>query len=685
MPEADAALTLPGTGAPQVARAKATKARKGKRPKPPGVPAPELPVARVAVDIPLPHLDRPFDYLVPESLHEKAVVGCRVRVRFAGQLVDGYLLDRVATSQHQGRLAPLARVVSSEEVLTPAVARLARSVADRYAGTLSDVLRLAIPPRHAAAEAAASRSYPELQPAEGLPSSPGSGWQEYTNGPQLLDALAAGRSPRAVWASLPGATWPSLVADAVAATAASGRGSIVVVPDHRDVERVDAALAKALGVGRHVLLAADLGPRERYRRWLAVRRGQVRVVLGTRAAAFAPVEELGLLVVWDDGDDLHAEPRAPYPHVREVLALRAHQGDAGLLVGGFARTAEGASMVATGFARSVAPPRPVVRSYAPRVRATDDGAFGDDPQLRAARLPHLAWRVAHESLAIGPVLVQVPRAGYVPAVSCTRCHTRADCPACHGPLGLTRSDTAPACRWCGTVAAGWRCEECGHDRLRARVVGARRTAEEIGRAFPSTPVLTSGGGSVLAEVTDRPALVIATPGAEPVAAGGYVAALLLDTWALLGRADLRAGEEALRRWLAAAALVRPASARGQVIVVADAALRPVQALVRWDPVGHAARELDDRVSAGFPPAVRVAVLTGPPAAVQDLMQRSTLPESAAVLGPTALSGGGVRTVIRVPRSDGLNLAAALRRGAGERSARKAEDPVSVRIDPVRID
>ena len=116
--------------------------------------AERLPVARVAVDVSLPHLDRPFDYLVPERLAETAIPGCRVRVRFASQLVDGYLLSREAASEHAGRLAFLERVVSPEPVLAPEIAGLARAVADRYAGTLADVLRLAIPPRHAGAESA---------------------------------------------------------------------------------------------------------------------------------------------------------------------------------------------------------------------------------------------------------------------------------------------------------------------------------------------------------------------------------------------------------------------------------------------------------------------------------------------------------------------------------------------------
>ena len=111
-----------------------------------------LPVARVVVDTPLPHLDRPFDYLVPEQYDEIAQPGVRVRLRFAGRLTDGFLFERLAETEHAGKLARIERVLGDERVLTPDLARLARAVADRYAGVLPDVLRLAIPPRHAAAE-----------------------------------------------------------------------------------------------------------------------------------------------------------------------------------------------------------------------------------------------------------------------------------------------------------------------------------------------------------------------------------------------------------------------------------------------------------------------------------------------------------------------------------------------------
>jgi primosomal protein N' (replication factor Y) len=428
------------------------------------VPAAELPVARVAVDNPLPHLDRPFDYLVPASMQDSAGPGVRVRVRFAGKLVDGFVLERVAHSDHPGKLTPLERVVSPERVLTPEVAELARAVADRYAGTLADVLRLAVPPRHARTESAArppndtgsppvrvstqesqgahDSGRPAVpgvaensgQPAvpadaarepddlgrtpeigaeplsgedaargphgsgrEGLPAkaaksdpAPSGGedaaWADYPMGASFLDALRNGRTPRAVWSALPGGKgWTAALAAAVRATLDGGRGALVVVPDGKDVALLDAELSRVLGGGRHVALTANLGPAERYRRWLSVLRGQVRAVAGTRAAMFAPVAELGLVAIWDDGDDLHAERLAPYPHAREVLGIRAHRAGAAMLIGGYARTAEATQLIASHWARPIVAARQTIRSLAPRVRpAGEDAELAKDQAARGS-------------------------------------------------------------------------------------------------------------------------------------------------------------------------------------------------------------------------------------------------------------------------------------------------------------
>ena len=227
-------------------------------------------------------------------------------------------------------------------------------------------------------------------------------------------------------------------------------------------------------------------------------------MLGTRAAALAPVADLGLVVVWDDGDDLHAEPRTPYPHVRDVLVQRAHLAGAAALVGGHARTAEAQVLLDTGWARALDAPRAVVRAVAPRVDGTSDDDLARDPLARAARLPALSFAAAREALAAGaPVLVQVPRRGYVPSLLCARDRTPARCAACAGPLATGGRGAVAGLPLVRGARGRLACPVCGGTALRAGVVGARRTAEELGRAFPGTVVRTSGGGEVLAAVPGR--------------------------------------------------------------------------------------------------------------------------------------------------------------------------------------
>jgi primosomal protein N' (replication factor Y) len=609
--------------------------------------------------VPLPHLDRPFDYLVPDDLDDVVQAGSRVRVRFAGRLVDAYVLERVQESEHEGRLTFLERAVGAEPVLTPETIQLFRAIADRWAGTFVDVVRLGVPARHVSAEAHRTEPAPLL--------------------PLAVDGQGG-------WSALPGESWPRVLAEAVHTALGAGRGSVVVVPDVRDLDRLDTALTAQLGPGQHVALSAELGPAERYRRWLAVRRGAVQVAIGTRSATYAPVSDPGLFAVWDDGDDLHAEPRAPYPHVRDVLALRSALTGAALLVGGFARTAEAQLLVESGWAHDIVADRPTLRALAPRVRSVaDDAELARDPAAAAARLPSLAWRTARQALAAGsPVLVQVPRAGYLPALACARDRTPARCGHCGGPLAHYRrpaTDAVPACRWCGRPAGNWSCPVCGERRLRAAVVGSERTAEELGRAFPGVAIRVSGRDHVVTEVVDEPALVVATPGAEPVAAQGYGAALLLDGWALLSRPDLRAAEETLRRWANAAALVR---AGAPVIVGADAAVPAVQALIRWDAAGFAARELTERRELGFPPATRMAAVTGSPSGIAEIVDAARLPAGTQLDGPVPVDADTERLLLRVPRGSGQELAHALKAAAALRSARRSGDPVRIALDPIAM-
>ncbi|WP_250739177.1 primosomal protein N', partial [Actinomyces sp. 186855] len=569
----------------------------------------------------------------------------------------------------------------------------------RPAGPRSDVLRLAVPTRHATTERAVRAEHAGHAVHPRRPSRPQAGptgWGAYTGGAELLDAISDGHAPRAVLTALPARegvldSWEGLLAQAVRASLSGGRGALVAVATTAQAEALAERLSEDLDGEEVLVLSAEHGPARRYRVFTRLLLGHARVVVGTRAVALAPVADLGLAVIWDDGDDRLDEPRAPYVHARTVLALRSGLEHCALLVASRTRSVEAQSYVLQGWARDLEAPRPLIRATVPRVEVPGDSELGREGASGRARIPSLAHRALREALDHGPVLVQVARSGYAPVVVCATCRAVARCRACSGPLSMSRRGEA-ACRWCGRPGAGWACPHCGGERLRMAGSGSVRTGDELGRAFPGVPVVVSGTRAdhgVVTTVDARARIVVATPGAEPVAEGGYTAVLLLDGAVLSSRPELGASSEALRRWANAVVLARHDA---RVILLGSPDLAVSQALVRWSHAGFAAEELRERLELELPPAVRCARLDGPLPAVEAYLEAARA-RGWDVLGPVhapqpvarPTRGGApapehVRALVRVPLTQGRELAEALRLQSRERSVHR-QDPVRIELDP----
>jgi primosomal protein N' (replication factor Y) len=632
------------------------------------------------VDVPVPHLDRPFDYAVPESMAESALPGARVRVRFAGRLADGFVVARLDRADHEGDLRPLERVVGDEPPLTADTLALVQRVAEHCAGTFSDVVRAAVPPRHARAESAASK------PATWRPEHDEAWrarWLAYAGGGALVDRVSRGGPgvTRAVWSAAPATSWvDDVVALASSVLATTDGGVLIVAPDVTDVDRLLAALSDARQAGVVGTLTADQGPERRYREFVRVRRGGARLVVGTRSAVFAPVRDLRLIIMWEDGDDGFTEPHAPYWDARDVAALRSIETGCDLVVGSSARSVATQQWCELGWARSIEPTRSTITSRAPVVRAESPADGARDEAAGAARIPHAAFEVARAALASGPVLVSVGRRGYLPALGCQKCREVARC-TCGGPLLMMAGEPTPQCSWCGALAVNWHCPTCGSRQFRALAVGAQRTAEEIGRAFPGVPVHASHGDRVLTRVSAQPAIVVATSGAEPEADTGYAAIVILDARSTVQRPTLDAAEDSVRRWFAAARLARP---KAPLVITADNVIAPVQALVRWDAPWLATRDLADRTSAGLPPANRLAALFGTAADIDEVV--AALAVEHRTMGPVPF-GDDVdqqRALVLVDRQHGSDLARELRAVTMARSARASAGVVRVHLDPRSI-
>ncbi|MFC4244599.1 primosomal protein N' [Gryllotalpicola reticulitermitis] len=634
-------------------------------------------VARVMLDSPLPQLDRLFDYAIPPALASEVVPGVRVTaaLRSERRIADGLVVDVGDTSDFDGALAPLESVVSPARVLAPEVWALARRVADRQAGSASDVLRLAIPPRSVAAEKKwLAREAPAVVPVGAVPAVEG-----YAS--SAVESAVDGRA-RVALRSIPGIVelpdgssvgrWALTLAQAAARTVASGASAILAVPDYRDQEQLEAALRSVVPGELIASLDARRTRPQRYAAFLSCLDDVPRVIVGNRSVVYAPAAKLGLIALFDDGDPLFAEPLAPYAHARDVALIRQEQQSCAVMFAGHTRSVEVQRLIELHFLTELAPVPLVTPKVVPTV--------AQDPQSRgdAGRVPSAAFRVATEALQAGSVLVQVARPGYVSLLACRRCGQAARCTHCAGPLQLASSHALPSCAWCGRLAGGWACSECANNTYRMVTRGSGRTAEELGRAFPGTRVIVSDGERPVTLVDGEPrTLVVATRGAEPVAVGGYAAVILLDGERMLQRESLHVGDDCLRWWSNATALAAP----GATTVLVGVGGPLAQALGLWQQHSYAAAQLIDRRALGFPPAVRVASVTGKPAAVQQALDallevpiRDVLgPAPVTADGPRTADGGLVRAVVRFDYAHGSEVATALR-GAVLRGATGTRRP-----------
>lgn len=644
--------------------------------------------AQVIADISLLHVDRPFDYAIPENLLSQVHIGSRVGISFGGRKATGFVKAIVDSTERPDKVSEVESVIDGISVVTPEIFDLSRLIADRYIATQGDVLGSAIPPRQARVEAKILSHLPVGANAVSGDVKSSVNWNFYQNGNAFLNRLQNAETSRAACVIASGHNLYEMAADSVIACRKSGKGVIVALPDGKDVARFVDQLSNVVAKTEIGVFGSDQKPSERYANFLNVLRGDIQIAVGTRSVVFAPMQDLGLVVIVEDGDDSHAEQQNPAWHAREIMALRSISQDCSFFSIATSRSVEVQQMVKRDWLLDLVCDRNYVRSASPKVFATSDADLAKDPVARNARLPQLVFSTIRTALIHGPVLVQVPRRGYQLHISCSQCREAVTCRDCHGGV-LRESEKSPLrCMRCGLKELEWKCKWCGNRNVRSTMVGDVRTAEELGRAFPGTVVKTSGKNSILDSVDASPALVIATPGAEPVVENGfYEAAIILDAEMSLRRIDLRAEEESLRRWQYVTSLVKPET--GRVVVVADEGKPVMQSLIRHDPIGFAERELELRKSANMPPAFGVIEIRCDKGMWLDISDTLELPQEARVLGPVLTSEANSnvpneRVLITYPRSVASNVAKQIRMVIAKRTASKAKGKFHAKVDPIAL-
>lgn len=604
-----------------------------------------LPVATVLVDTGVPHLDEVYDYLVPDFLDKELRTGVKVSVNFSGRNVDGYILSR-SESSAVGNLKFVEKVLSPIPLLSQETLALILAVSKRWASTSFDILTSAIPARVVNVE----KSFQSVDHPSALPES-------------------ATVPTHSFYLFIPGEDPFKVMGDWVRKRSALG-GVLVVLPEAREVALLSEKL-KTMALNFSVL-DGSLTRTERYSNFLDVASGNIEIVIGSRSAIFAPVNNLKTLIVFRESSQSHYEVRTPGWNTRDVAIIRSQMASIDLTFAGFSPSSEIAHLIDRG--------EVLLKGQSASVDATSFTAhYGE-------LLPDRIFAPIRKALEKGSVLFLVSRKGYSTAISCKSCRNIAICD-CGGRISFDGPEKGYRCSLCDKKATTWSCRWCKKDQPVLLGRGNQRFAQEIGRAFPGFPVLISDANSPLDEVSEEHSLVLATAGMAPVAKNGYQAVVILEGDALFAQLDLRAHERAREAIMQSVALL---AKKGKALLVIDSAHPIIASVSRWNLGPLLMRELSERSQTHLPPvvhAITIEVAHGECSSFITGIEKSAtegrISSSTRILGPTKISDENSRVIITVPLEEGEGLVDFLDTYRKKRALAK-KPALTMRIDPYSL-
>lgn len=631
-------------------------------------------IVKVAIDL---ALDRLFDYEVPEALQKKLAVGQLLSVPFGRREARGFAMEIGArTAQPSAKLKPVTAIVDETPFFSPSILALVKRIAEYTAAPIESVLRAALPAAvlkrnarakeqlfvdpvpDAAAEALTARQKWLYENILRL----GGGWvvqlcDELKTTPASLRALAAKslvtiaprarrRDPLAGRRVLPtkplalnpaqsaalaaikaakgalllhgvtGSGKTEVYLQAIASELEKGRGAIVMVPEIALTPQTVQRFASRFGE-RVAVLHSALSDGERYDEWHRIRRGEARVVVGPRSAVFAPVADLGLIVVDEEHEPSYKQEDNPRYHARDAAVLRG--------------VIEGAAVVLGSATPSLETWMNVRRGKYSCAAMTGRAGAGSLPSVRLVNMLEEPGRAIFSGALLDAIRLRLERGeqtmlflnrrGWSRSVTCEACGHVITCPDCDLAYTYHRADDCLRCHVCG----GWRptptkCPACGAAALSFRGIGTQRVEASLARCFPQAAVLRMDADSTSRRRSHDDILSAFRRGEAQILVGTQMIAKGLDfpnvtlvgvlnADSSLNMPDFRAAERTYQLIAQVAGRAGRAELPGEVIVQSfDPSAPAIVAAARGDYEGFAAQELKDREEGFFPPFCHLAVV-----------------------------------------------------------------------------
>jgi primosomal protein N' (replication factor Y) len=502
---------------------------------------------------------------------------------------------------------------------------------------------------------------------------------------------------------------------AIAATLARGRGALVMVPEIALTPQLVARFRARFGDEVAVLHSA-LAERDRHAMWTRLRRGELRVAIGARSALFAPVPDLGLVVVDEEHDSSFKQEEGVRYHARDMALLRAHRARAVAVLGSATPSLEAVALSRAGKVEELRlPDRAHAEAKLPAVTIVDLKRIGAGPTGdRLVSLP--LYRAIEQTLAAGEqAILFLNRRGFAPSVVCDACGVIETCRACSVALTFHRGARPEAgrlrCHYCDYERPLGACSSCNAPALSLEGLGTERLEATIAAAFPAARVarldrdVTGGERSEAVMKRMRDGEIDVLVGTQMVTKGHDLPRVTLvgvvNADAALSMPDFRAAERGFSLLVQVAGRAGRHDRPGRVLIQTRAPSHPaIVFAARHDVPSFLEHELSDRREVGYPPYARLALLRvdaidegiARAAAAQLAAEARTTPEVLGrlveVLGPAAAPiarlRGRYRFRVLLRARDRRPLRAVLAEAARARDHVDRRARVAIDVDPVSM-
>ncbi len=722
-----------------------------------------------------------FDYVVPDALRDGLELGCRLRVPLGrgNRAVEGYCVGLEQRSTAGRRLKPVTELIDRKSLLSPAMLRLTRWIADRYlcswvqvletvlpsairgqAGTRLTTLlsldceaaartvelkltekqaavmkvlaveRRAMTPKELARAAKCAQGPITALRRKGLirartarvqskrDDQPETAREEHLvlndDQQKALDAIRAtlnSKTHKTVLVhGVTGSGKTEVYIQAIQEVIDFGRQAIVLVPEISLTPQTVGRFRSRFG--EVAVLHSHLTDAERHWHWQRIVRGEVSVVVGARSAIFAPVLQLGLIVLDEEHESSFKQETAPRYHARDVAIARAEAEAVPLILGSATPSLESWSRAQTGEYTLVEMPRRVMDRPLPNVGTIDLRNETRRRQSRGAIGQQLHAAIGASLEAGDQVILLLNRRGFSTHIQCPACGHVVRCPDCDIALTHHRTQQIALCHYCDyEVPAPTACPECEFAGIRYSGQGTQRLEAEIQARFPGVACLRMDTDTMRGHGSHERALELFRSGKVRILLGTQMIAKGLDfpNVTLVGvinadtalhLPDFRAAERTFHLVTQVAGRTGRGEKGGRVLVQTFNPEHPaIQAAVRHDYAAFAATELPIRRMLRYPPFASMIrlVIRGPleettrefagylAQRLEEALQQEQA--EARVLGPApapfARLRGKYRFQIQLQGPEGEKLRTAVRRATAELQSPKDVQWI-VDVDPLNM-